>query len=113
MPDEPIEAEFTVRDDDAKRIVQAFNDQARDLLIHPPFSLNLIGSTELGDLSIIFEFQRTEGSAVDATVVELCWPQLQFIRKFLNEQLGEETEEAVIRRLYGPTKETTEDDTEA
>lgn len=102
MNDEParIEPEFEVRDADTHRIIQALNDQARELLIHPPFAINMIGSTSIGQLGFIWEFQRTKGVALDAVVVELDWDQMQFIRTFIDQHLGDMDEATALRKLY-------------
>lgn len=95
--------------DDAMRIIEAMNQQAREVLIFPPIACNLIVTKKT--ITIVVEFQRMHGSAMDATIVQLNFEQARLIQDFLNHELGEMTELALLRRMKEPTKEN-RDDTE-
>lgn len=95
--------------DAVQRMIEAMNQQARDVMVFPPLTCNLVIGKRL---TIVFEFLRTPGTALDATIVQLNFEQARIIQDFLNTELGDMTELDVLRTMREPTKERHDDDPE-
>ena len=93
-------------DDDAHRIIEAMNQQARDILTFPPIVCNIVSGKHI---SLVFEFQRIDGTVMDATIVQLNFEQARIIQTFLNDELGQLTEQQLLRTMKEPTKENDDD----
>ena len=99
----------TYENDDAYRMIEAMNQQARDILTFPPIVCSVVSGIHI---SLILEFQRIDGTVMDATIVQLNFAQARMIQDFLNEELMDLTEVELLSTMNEPTKENS-DDTEA
>ena len=99
---------FSMDHANAQLTLAGLRDQARDMLSFPPLAVNVLSDGDL--MTVVIEFHRTPGSALDATVVELTYEQVQLLMEFFTATLGTGTEQAAIARLNIPTKEEPDDE---